>query len=497
MLRIPMLPALLLSVTTSAWFTPPAGAQSIGESERILPAITADGGTFGNRLSLEGQWLAIGADFDANELGQGRVEIHRRVAGQWVFHQSIVAPDGFAGDHFGLPVVIRDDRMLVGMPWDDDRGNRAGAVHVYQLISNQWTWTQKLLPGVADNTGALFGSSCAFGRDTDEIIAGAFLESLETDTEGGAWVFRDQGDGYVLRQRLSLPGDHPSSYFGRSIDVENGILAIGLPGFIGEVGFRHGGVAIHSLEGDDWSLDGVLVPATPVPYQVFGESIDLEADRLAVGSPFEDTFGPDSGAVHMYRMIGGQPLLETVFGPEAEVRSFGFPVRLDADARRLASGAYAASLEGSFEGGAAWIHERRDGTWSTVTRLRPADPGSGDFFGIDIVFNGDEVFVGVPRHDGVATDGGGVARFELQDCDDSGYIDAWELAHGSDANGDGVMDVCQGIPGDLNADGVVDGIDLGMFASLWGTDGSLGGDINGDGVVDGGDIALILSDWTA
>ena len=59
------------------------------------------------------------------------------------------------------------------------------------------------------------------------------------------------------------------------------------------------------------------------------------------------------------------------------------------------------------------------------------------------------------------------------------------------------MDGCQGIPGDLNADGVVDGIDLGMFTSLWGTDGSLGGDINGNGVVDGGDIALILSDWNA
>lgn len=494
--RISLVALLLLSSTTLFLPASSARAQAIDESQRLLPATNEEGATFGNRLSIEGEWLAIGADFDANELGRGRVEVHRRVAGQWAFHQSLEAPDGFNGDHFGMPVVIRDDRMIVGMPWDDDRGNRAGAVHVYRLVMGEWIWSQKLLPSVSDDAGALFGASCAFGRDTDEIIAGAFLESLETDTEGGAWVFRDQGDGYVLRQRLSLPGDHPSAYFGRSIDVENGVLAIGLPGFLGDVGFRHGGVAIHSLDGDDWSLDGVLVPANPVPYQVYGESIDLEADRLAVGSPFEDTFGPDFGAVHMYRMIDGQPLLETVFGPEEDVRSFGFPVKLDGDARRLATGAYAASLEGDFEGGAAWIHERRDGNWSTATRLRPADPATGDFFGIDIVFDRDQVFVGVPRHDGAATDAGGVARFDLEDCDASGYIDAWEIVNGSDEDGDGVMDGCQGIAGDLNADGIVDGVDIGLFTSLWGTDGSFGGDINGDGVVDGGDIALILSDWT-
>jgi hypothetical protein len=48
---------------------------------------------------------------------------------------------------------------------------------------------------------------------------------------------------------------------------------------------------------------------------------------------------------------------------------------------------------------------------------------------------------------------------------------------------------------DLNGDGVVDGADLGLFSTVWGTDGSQGGDVNGDGIVNGADLALILAGW--
>ena len=62
-------------------------------------------------------------------------------------------------------------------------------------------------------------------------------------------------------------------------------------------------------------------------------------------------------------------------------------------------------------------------------------------------------------------------------------------------SGDGVPDACEPLRGDFDGDGVVDGIDLGHFHSLWGTDGSEGGDFNGDGIVDGGDLAILLGNW--
>ncbi|MAD78641.1 MAG: hypothetical protein CMJ51_04635 [Planctomycetaceae bacterium] len=495
----PFLTGILSSVFLLTAFTSPASAQLIEESDRILPPDPVPGGTFGNRITIEGEWMAVGADHDSDILAPGRVDLYRRDGGDWIHTQALTAPDGFDGDHFGLPVTIRDDRLLIGMPWDDDAGNRAGAAHVFTLQDGSWEWLQKLTPQGIDDTGALFGSTCVFGRDSGEIMVGAFLESIESNTEGGLWVFQEEDEEYRLAQRLSLPGEQPAAYFGRSIDVENGILAVGAPGFLGPLGFRHGGVAFHSIRNDSWQLDGILLPDVPIQYQVFGESIDLDGDLLAVGSPFEDTFGESAGAVHVYRISNGIPDLEATLRSNEPSRGFGFPVNFDARGGRIVIGAYASSLDGTREGGAAWVHERIEGGWTSGTRLRHARSMDSDFFGLSGTFDGDRVLVGIPRHDGTGEDTGAIAIFDLQDCDDSGLLDVWEIASGGlgDQDGDGVPDSCDLLDGDFNADGVVDGLDLGIFSGLWGTDGSMGGDLNGDGIVDGGDVALLLSDWSA
>jgi len=46
---------------------------------------------------------------------------------------------------------------------------------------------------------------------------------------------------------------------------------------------------------------------------------------------------------------------------------------------------------------------------------------------------------------------------------------------------------------DFNGDGLVNGLDLGILLSAW---GSAQGDINGDGLTDGADLGLVLGAWT-
>ncbi len=49
---------------------------------------------------------------------------------------------------------------------------------------------------------------------------------------------------------------------------------------------------------------------------------------------------------------------------------------------------------------------------------------------------------------------------------------------------------------DLNADGVVDGADLGLLLGSWGRCGDCSADLDSDGVVNGGDLGLLLAAWT-
>lgn len=48
--------------------------------------------------------------------------------------------------------------------------------------------------------------------------------------------------------------------------------------------------------------------------------------------------------------------------------------------------------------------------------------------------------------------------------------------------------------GDVNQDGVVDGLDLGLLLAGWGGSGPVG-DLDGDGQVGGGDLGVMLADW--
>jgi len=49
---------------------------------------------------------------------------------------------------------------------------------------------------------------------------------------------------------------------------------------------------------------------------------------------------------------------------------------------------------------------------------------------------------------------------------------------------------------DLNGDGVVDGADLGILLTAWGSSDEAS-DLNGDGIVDGADLGILLSAWGA
>ena len=62
------------------------------------------------------------------------------------------------------------------------------------------------------------------------------------------------------------------------------------------------------------------------------------------------------------------------------------------------------------------------------------------------------------------------------------------------------------MPADLNGDGVVNGLDLGILLANWsipagtpgcgGAPGSCSSDLNGDGLVDGIDLGILLANWT-
>ncbi len=56
-------------------------------------------------------------------------------------------------------------------------------------------------------------------------------------------------------------------------------------------------------------------------------------------------------------------------------------------------------------------------------------------------------------------------------------------------------DDAEAMPGDITGDGVVDGMDLGLLISSWGSDDPAC-DLNADGIVDGADLGELFANWS-
>lgn len=81
------------------------------------------------------------------------------------------------------------------------------------------------------------------------------------------------------------------------------------------------------------------------------------------------------------------------------------------------------------------------------------------------------------------------------DCNGDGAVDIGQILAGTlyDQNHNFIPDVCE-CPGDRNADRRVDGVDLAIILTNWGTSNPLA-DVDRDGVVTGSDLAVVLGGW--
>ena len=496
---------LAMAVAAIALVGPTAYGQTIESSETTLPTLSTENASYGTRMSINGDWLAIGADHEVvPNSGEGEVYLYKKNNVGWVLQQLIKAPDGFVNNHFGLPVVVGQRRMMIGAPLDTEAGPNSGAVYVYRLNQSEWVFEQKIVSPTA-NHGALFGLSCCFGTTEEEIIVGAFFESLTNYTSGGAYVYRRTGTDWSFIQKLSAPGAPVAAYFGRSVAVSGQNLIIGASGYrTASDQSAQGAAMLYQRDEEEWvwTLKDLILSPSPQYYQAFGEWIDITDTTVAICSPgFTGEVGVGLVNTFSIEPEGTLQHLQRIDPPNVGCKSFGFPCIFSPSGNRLMLGAYRSTFEIHQEG-AAYIYQAGESGWDRPVSLIPPITGENNFFGLSGAFteSESEIFVSSPRCDLEEINAGVVFRFELRDCTENGQLDAWDIASGleSDTNEDGIPDSCQGkdCPGDFNGDGLVNGSDMGLLLSVFGsTDPPEGTDLNNDGLINGADLGLLFSAW--
>ena len=295
-----------------------------------------------------------------------------------------------------------------------------------------------------------FGSAVALSGDT--LAVAAYQEDSDSDTingddsdnsanqSGAVYVFIRDGEGTWTQQAyLKAFNSDILDQFGFSVTLSGDTLVVGAPGEASiATGINEdesdnsastsGAAYVFIRDGEGtWTQQAYIKASNTEALDLFGTSVSLSGDTLAVGASREDSSatGIDgdesnngtltSGAVYVFTRDGGG-----IWSQEAYIKAsntgandlFGYTLTVSGDT--LAVGAYGEASNATginqdqsnnsmFESGAVYIFTRSGTTWTQEAYIKASNTEADDWFSYGLALSGDTLAVSAYKEDSNAT----------------------------------------------------------------------------------------------
>jgi hypothetical protein len=313
----------------------------------------------------------------------------------------LIADDGIEGDYFGYSVDLSADRAVIGAYRDDGNGSNSGSVYVYRLDGDNWVLEAKLSASDGEMND-WFGWSLAISGDT--IVVGATGDRDAGDWTGSAYIFRY--DGTSWNEQTKLLADGTGYYweefgFGVAISADSNTVLIGA-NKANDNGFKSGAAYIFRIDGSEWFQQTKLLASDGVELATFGNSVAISEDgnTAFIGAPGKDTSGHTAGSVYVFEFEGGQWLQnqKLIASDAAHGDHFGHSLALSGDT--LVIGAYgddgAEPNDLYCNSGSAYIFNFDSTNWTEQAKLELPDGRCRNQFGWAVDIFDNTVVVGAP-----------------------------------------------------------------------------------------------------
>jgi hypothetical protein len=287
-------------------------------------------------LSSDGSTVAVGAISNF-----GYVRIFRLESGIW--EQMGEDIDGIeASGRLGYSVSLSSDGTIVaiGSPGRPN-GSGSGYTSIYKLESDTWSQIGDDIENEA--SGDYSGYSVSMSSDGSIVAIGAPRNNGEGSLIdiGQVRVFENQSDVWTqLGNDIDGESIGYESGFSVSLSSDGTIVAIGAPDNGGN-GIQSGHVRVYKYESGVWLQVGDDIDGE-VAYYKTGWSVSLSSngDNVAIGEIGSISGATDIGRVRIFKNISGvwTQIGDNIFGEASEDYS-GWSVSLSSDASVLAVGA--------------------------------------------------------------------------------------------------------------------------------------------------------------
>jgi hypothetical protein len=445
------------SICTLLWANPLHGQ---GE---LHPINSTWNDHFGDAISSNGTWLAIGAPQDSSEAFlRGSVHIYReKFDSTWELHQRL-SPNPVPGSgeniFFGTSVSINGNWLVVGAPGDDEVGVNAGAAHVYHLNveTSFWEETNKLF-SISPATNDHLGTSVSIDESAGLAVVGQ-VNAFET---GKLHPWLIEANTWTRLPVISNPTGETNAKFGLSIDLDGDTLIAGAP--LEENG--KGSVWIMSFDDvqNDFNTIARLQPNNDVLSPHFGTALDISGNTIIVGAPFDGDGETNGGLAYLFRDNGtGWIELDSFAGTFTEAGdAFGTSLHLAYNSVVVGAPFHSAEI------GDAYVFDITGSTAVEIIQLLPHDGISQGYFGRSCHIPNDSILVSSLAFNHTELQTGKVYIYDsivmFGDFDSDSDRDIEDLLI-LIASWGPCADYCSA---DLNLNGEVDIYDLLAFIQVW------------------------------
>lgn len=365
---------------------------------------------FGSDVEIEGDYLMVSATKENND--RGAIFAYKRAGTSWVqqdgnsncsgTNDCIQSTDIADGDSFGQSISVSGNYMITGAHQNDDSFNGAGSAYVFTTADGGETWTQQAKLLASDRAQFdYFGWAVSVSGDY-AAVGVPYDDNAEGVDSGAVYFFKR--DGTSWNPASSTPKIVPSALdagdnFGYSVSMSGNYIAIGSP--YDEIsGSDTGAVYIYTTsDGDTWILDATIKGSSLGTDDDFGGSVALDGEYLGVGSPGYP-IGDWDGAAYVFYSGGswddGDTDMQEMIEPSdmSAGNSWEFGISVDLDGSDLIVGSDWAQVGGT-DTGAAYIYTRSGTVWSTdEEKVYETGGASGDQFGWSVGISGDYSVVG-------------------------------------------------------------------------------------------------------
>jgi hypothetical protein len=241
------------------------------------------------------------------------------------------------------------------------------------------------------------------------LVVGAQFADAHGNDAGLAYVFERRNESWHRVAVLSADDATPGDQFGHTVSVSGRTIVVGAR--LQDSRGRDAGAAyIFERRDGTWEQVKKLTTSDGAAGDLFGRG-SLDNDAMIVSADLNDDRGNAAGKAYAFENRGGMWTEVADISATDGAAGDEFGVSLALSGETAIFGALGADSHGD-DSGAAYVFERRDGTWVQVARLMARDAAAKHWFGFSVAAGGDMVVVGAPNHNGGGTGAGAAYVFE-------------------------------------------------------------------------------------